>query len=131
MQPAPGPAKAENRWALLRRLGFRFVFVYVALFLLIDVVQMLLSFETSYGGFAPGGEKLLHGMDAVWSPVVQWFATHVVRFTLSPGDTGGDSPLAVVEILLFLAVAAVARLARVDESKFLLRRSRFHWFASN
>lgn len=98
----PGPAEAEPRWSLVRRVAFRFVFAYLVLY--------NIPFPLGDLTFTP---SVAEKYENFWHPVVQWVGKHVLRlsyeitvFTNGSGDTTYD----YVRALCFVGVAALATL---------------------
>ena len=91
-----------------RRIGFRFVLVYIVLFLLSRALVNVLGLETRYG-IAPGGKVVLRAIDAFWIAVVSWFGRHALHLAKLRGS-GGDLQFGYVEVLCFLAISAVVAL---------------------
>jgi uncharacterized membrane protein YphA (DoxX/SURF4 family) len=100
-QPQTG---AGPCWSLLKKIGFRFVFAYLVLFIL--TAQEIESI--------PGVASVVEKYHGVWHMLVPWVGKHVLRLgydmSIAPsgsGDRTYDWVLALCYLVLAAAVAAI------------------------
>ncbi len=101
--PPEGPS--GPRWSLALRIAFRFVVCYFVLYLV----------PADLAGILPFGGFLVRSHAALWTPVVNWVAQHVVHTRYEIYTVGGEASIsntAYGTILFgcYLALAAVATL---------------------
>jgi hypothetical protein len=102
----------RSRWTLAERLAFRFVFVYLMVYMIVGgPLRVILTIETQYGT-APGGKVLLKGIETVWAPVVTWVGHHVHHIALQ--DSGSASEYDAILSLLILAGLSAAAWSVLD-----------------
>jgi hypothetical protein len=93
-------ADFRPRWTLAKRLGFRFTFVYLALF--------ILPFPLT---FIPFCGFLVDAYSDLWDAIVSWAGRHVLQIghavTLPPGGSG-DTTWHYIQLLCFLILASAA-----------------------
>jgi hypothetical protein len=91
---------ASPTWSPAKRVGFRFVFAYLALYNLPFPI-----------GTIPFTGKLEGWYTAVWNAVTPWFGAHVLHLakpiTIFPSGSG-DKTYDYVQLLVFLLLAASA-----------------------
>jgi hypothetical protein len=131
---AIGPPNLEHspHRTLLRRIGFRFVFVYLMLFILLEARMSILSYEIRLG-MAPGGAVLQQAFKAVWVPTVSWVGLHVFHiagFKHWGGVAAGtaDGLTGYVEILFLLCLAAILALAWAITDRQIARDHKLHYW---
>jgi hypothetical protein len=88
-------------WNLLQRGAFRFVFLYLGLYMIVGApLGVILSIETRFGT-APSGVALQHAIKTVWTPVDTWAGGHLIWITFkNPGSN--------VEFARFLVLALLS-----------------------
>src|SRR5215813_834824 len=64
----PEPAPVERSWSLGKRIGFRFVFAYLLLY--------LFPFPA---GWVPGTDWLVNAVNKFWVALVPWFGNQVLH----------------------------------------------------
>jgi multidrug transporter EmrE-like cation transporter len=94
------PASPSSQWSLARRLGFRFVFAYLALYCLPFPIDQL-----------PGLSGLGSLVEQGWRACVPWAAKHVLQLeheiTIFPGGSG-DTTFNYVQLLVQVTLALFA-----------------------
>ncbi len=99
-------------WSPAQRISFRFVFVYLAVYMLPNVL-----------GLVPGTERLAAPIYGLWQRCLPWVARELFHLRAPMAelpDGGGDSTTGAVYLFCMVAFAAVAALAWT----FADRRSR-------
>jgi hypothetical protein len=111
MPQAASPTNA--RWSFAQRIGFRFVFSFLALYLfLCRLIQSDLNFETGFG-FAPGGKFVGAAYAKIWAPVVVWTGKHILRVSRHlrfVPDGNSDGIFGYVQLVCFALIAVIAAL---------------------
>jgi hypothetical protein len=95
----PSPA-----WNLPQRAAFRFVFLYLALYMIVAApLGLILSIEKRFGT-APGGVAIQHAIETVWTPVEAWTGRHLLGIDVK--NPGANADLAAFLSLVILSAAA-------------------------
>jgi uncharacterized membrane protein YphA (DoxX/SURF4 family) len=93
---------STENWSLAKRIAFRFVFVYLALYNVPDAVGLL-----------PKTQKLGEWMNKLGQTLIPWIAKHWLHLktdiTIFPNGSG-DTTYNYVQILVFAAIAVMATL---------------------
>ena len=119
LSPGHRPGSA-NRRILLERIGLRFAFVYLLLFMFLHGLRpVLFTIGT------PAGLAIWRAIRTVWAPVVPWFGHHILRLAKLPG--GNDSLFDYVQILCFLLIAAIAASIWAVADHDPVRNSKLHY----
>jgi hypothetical protein len=109
---APERPDGKSAWGMGRRLAFRLVFLYLAMYMIVGApLGVILSIETGYGT-APGGIALQHGIEKIWNPVASWVGGHLVRAKTPASDSRSD--LGDLLTLVTLSTAAALGWAIFD-----------------
>lgn len=89
-----GDATLRSRWTPAHRFGFRFAFIYLALYLQVAIV---LNFPA------------LHPVVGFWNSITPWVARHWSHLTSShlTGTSGGDTAAEYLQCLCMLVLATV------------------------
>ena len=101
-EPVITPEQTGSEWGLMKRVAFRFAFVYLILFNLpipLGILPWTGTLATKYGN--------------LWHPVVAWVASHVFRITsaVSVAETGsGDRTYDWILLSVFLTMSITAAL---------------------
>jgi multidrug transporter EmrE-like cation transporter len=101
----------DEGWSYAKRIGFRFAFSYLALYLfLCRFIESDLNLETGFG-FAPGGKFVAAAYAKTWAPVVVWTGKHILhlsrRLAYSP-DGNADGIFGYVQLVCFALIAVIA-----------------------
>jgi hypothetical protein len=95
-------AEPPPDWSPAQRISFRFVFVYLAIYMLPSVL-----------GLVPGTERLAAPIYALWQRCLPWVARELFHLRAPMAelpDGGGDSTTGAVFLFCMVALAAVATL---------------------
>ncbi|MEO8478978.1 MAG: hypothetical protein ABI542_05035 [Gemmatimonadota bacterium] len=96
---------------MAQRVAFRFLFAYLALYLvLVRFLEADLAMQHEFG-FAPGAGVLLSAYANWWAPIVAWVGHHVLRIgdplVFQPGGNS-DGLFGFVQLFCLVAIAAMA-----------------------
>jgi hypothetical protein len=104
---------ADGPWSVFERIGFRFLFSYLSLYIILcrlieDDLGLLQAL-----GLAPGAGIFLWPYARIWSPVVSWTGVHILHLKRHPAFTSvgnSDGVFGYVQIFTFALLAAIATL---------------------
>ncbi len=99
-RPLDLPQAVVERWSLARRIAFRFVFVYLIVYMFPSPVDQL-----------PGLEWLTEPYEHLWQLIVPWVGKHVLGLSQDiPGAmTGsGDKTFNYVQVFCYLGLSVLA-----------------------
>jgi hypothetical protein len=97
------PAAAVPAWGPWKRIGFRWLFTYLVLYLLPTFLSLL--------AYIPKGDAVYNAYAKLWQVIVAWVGKVLFHLDITIFPNGsGDTTYNYVEILCFAAVAAVAAL---------------------
>jgi uncharacterized membrane protein YphA (DoxX/SURF4 family) len=103
----------DRGWSLAQRIGFRFVFSYLALYLcLCRLIENDLQMETGFG-YAPGGKFIGTAYAKIWAPVVVWTGQHILhvnRRLAYASDGNSDGIYGYVQLVCFALIAVIGTL---------------------
>lgn len=111
-------------WNLAERIGFRFLFLYLGLYLILRRIEADLELPMAFG-LAPGAGIVMSAYAKGWAPVVVWTAKYILHLTrpiaYAPGGNS-DGLYGYAQLFSIAMLAAIAGLlwALVD------RRSTHH-----
>ena len=98
-------------WNFARRIGFRFVFCYFALYVcLCRLMEEDLGLETGFG-LAPGGKFVGAAYAKVWAPCVAWTGHHILHIGKPLAyvpDGNSDGIYGYVQLVSFAMLAVIA-----------------------
>ncbi len=105
------PDSSEPSWGVAQRVVFRFLFAYLALYLvLVRCLEADLAMQHDFG-FAPGAGVLLSAYANWWAPIVAWVGHHVLGIgeplAFQPGGNS-DGLFGFVQLFCLVAIAAMA-----------------------
>ncbi|HKW12709.1 MAG TPA: hypothetical protein VJO33_20140, partial [Gemmatimonadaceae bacterium] len=101
--PTESRGPAAITWSIHRRIGFRFVFAYLALYNLPFPI-----------GTIPYTSKIQGWYAAIWNALVPWFGAHVLHLAKPITiflSGSGDKTYDYVQLLLFLIIASAITVA--------------------
>jgi uncharacterized membrane protein YphA (DoxX/SURF4 family) len=103
----------EGGWGLAQRIGFRFAFSYLAIYLcLCRLIENDLQMETGFG-YAPGGKFIGTAYAKIWAPVVVWTGRHILhvsRRLAYASDGNSDGIYGYVQLVCFALIAVIGTL---------------------
>lgn len=67
-------------WNLAERIGFRFLFLYLGLYLILRRIEADLELPMAFG-LAPGAGIVMSAYAKGWAPVVVWTAKYILHLT--------------------------------------------------
>ena len=101
---------ADSCWNPVQRVGFRLLFSYLALYLILVRLIEDLDLVSSFG-FAPGG-RLVNAIYAKsWAPLVSWVGKHVLRVNGALAYTPGGNSDGIFSYTQLFCIAAFAIVA--------------------
>jgi hypothetical protein len=113
------PAAAVLAWGPWKRIGFRWLFTYLVLYLLPTFLSLL--------AYIPKGEAVYNAYAKLWQVIVAWVGKVLFHLEITVFPAGsGDTTYNYVEILCFAAVAAVVALLWTLLDRRRLEYARLH-----
>lgn len=123
--PVRGPL-VDDAWSFARRLGFRLIFGYFGLYLLLCWLIARVEVEAAFG-LTPGTSLVIDVYSKTWAPIVAWTGKHVLHLdrpvAYEPGgNSDGVYGYAQLFCVWFLAVFVALVWTMVDRARTEYRR---------